>query len=278
MRRASPRLGLAVTSLALALVAPGAALAQAQAKSGDDWIDTDRPDTTEGPYVVKPGRPQLETTVLGWSRSGRDGAGLRTDTWEAGTTELRLGLAPRLEANLFFQPYGRVTSSGGGPVQDGPGDVTLRFKLNLWGAGGVDKLGDTALGLIPFVDIPTDRRNGVGDAGVGGGVIVPFDLSLGGPLHLGANLGALARRDDPGQGYRAVVLASASFGVDWSRRWGTSHEVASELPDRGGSRVTLDNGVAFKVTPDLQLDAGVNLGLTHAADRVTTFFGAAARF
>lgn len=264
----------AALAAALVLGAPAAALAQA---ADDDSISTDRPDVTESPYTVKPGRPQLESTVLGWSRSTRDASGARTDTWEAGTTELRLGLGPRLEANVFFQPYGRATAPGA-PVQEGPGDVTLRLKLNVWGAGGVEKRGDTALGLIPFIDIPSDRRDGVGDAGVGGGLIVPFDLALGGRFHLGANVGALARREDLDGGYAAVVLASASLGAEWTERWGTYHELSSELNTREGQRASLNNGFTFKPRPDLQLDAGVNLGLTRATDRVTVFFGASARF
>lgn len=272
----SPR--FAAAALAAVLLAP--ALARAQEAPGGREFSTDRPDTTESPYTVERGRLQIESTLVGWSRSHRDTEGVRTDTWEAGTTELRIGLTPRLEANVFLQPYGRSTFSDGSPAQDGPGDITLRLKANLWGGDGVKRRGDTALGLIPFVDIPTDRSNGGGSAGVGGGLIVPFDVALGEHLHLGVNVGAAGRREDPARGYEALVLASASLGVEWSDRWGTYHEIASQLHrnDPRGDAVTLDNGFTFKPRENLQLDAGVNLGLTRGAEQVTAFVGVSARF
>ena len=267
---------------ALLLLAPALAPtpARAQDAKGGREFSTDRPDTTESPYTVDPGRLQLETTLAGWSRSFRDTEGVRTDTWEAATTELRIGLTPRLEADVFVQPYGRNTFSDGSPAQDGPGDLTLRLKANLWGADGVKRRGDTALGLIPLIDIPTDRSNGVGSAGVGGGLIVPFDVALGEHLHLGLNVGAVGRRESLDRGYEALVLASASFGVEWSDRWGTYHEIASELHrnDPRGDAVTLDNGFTFKPRENLQLDAGVNVGLTRGADRVAAFVGVSTRF
>lgn len=268
-------LGLA----ALLALAPAAALAQ-PGPAPEREFSTDRPDTTESPYTVPPGRLQVETTGVGWSRSGKDSDGVRTTTWEVGTTELRIGLTPRLEANVFFQPYGRNTFSDGKPAEEGTGDVTLRAKYNFWGADGVKEKGDTAFGIIPLVDIPTDRKNGIGSAGVGGGVILPLDVSFGGRFSLGANVGVVARREDLDKGYAAVVLSSASLSIDWTEKLGTYHEIALELNkgDKEGDVANYNTGVTYKLADNLQLDAGVSIGLTRAADRITTFFGVSKRF
>ena len=42
--------------------------------------------------------------------------------------------------------------------------------------------------------------------------------------------------------------------------------------------LTADGGLTLGVTDDLQLDAGVNLGLSRGADDVNPFLGLAVRF
>lgn len=281
----SPPPARALASLIAALVglAGGEAAAQPPTPAAPAPLrefTTDRPDTTESPFTVDAGHLQTETTLFGFTRSHRDGQGVRTDTYEVGTTELRIGLTPSIEANLFFQPYGRVVSSDGSPDSEGPGDVTLRAKINLWGDDGVKEKGQTAFGLIPFVDIPTQPKNQVGDDRIGGGVILPLDVSLGGRFELGLNAGVDARRDDPARGYEAQVLLSVSLGCDWTEKFGTYYEIATVVNrrDPAGQIVNLDTGVTYKLGENLQLDAGVTLGATRAADQFSTFIGVSKRF
>lgn len=41
---------------------------------------------------------------------------------------------------------------------------------------------------------------------------------------------------------------------------------------------TFDFGVTYKVRPNIQLDAGVNIGLTRSADDVNPFVGLTVRY
>ena len=67
-------------------------------------LTTDRPDTTESPFTVDAGRFQVETNLFGYTRSRPDEDGAVTDSYELGTTNIRIGLTsddgvqPRLAA------------------------------------------------------------------------------------------------------------------------------------------------------------------------------------
>src|SRR5262245_10368352 len=68
-------------------------------------LATDRPDTTETPFTIDAGHVQIESTLFGFARSARDGAGAITDTTEIGTTNVRIGLTNTVEAGFVWQPY-----------------------------------------------------------------------------------------------------------------------------------------------------------------------------
>ncbi len=48
--------------------------------------------------------------------------------------------------------------------------------------------------------------------------------------------------------------------------------------DPRGDVVVLGTGVTYKLRKNLQLDAGVNVGVTPAADRINPFVGVSTRF
>ena len=56
-------------------------------------------------------------------------------------------------------------------------------------------------------------------------------------------------------------------------------EFFSETSSRGGPWVgTVDVGLTYGMTEDIQLDAGVNVGVTRAAEDVNPFVGLSVRF
>ena len=75
-------------------------------------------------------------------------------------------------------------------------------------------------------------------------------------------------------------FSSASFGYEWTEKLGTYYEVAGRFNtgDPRGDVGVLGTGITYKVTKNVQLDAGINFGITRAADRVNPFLGLSARF
>ena len=243
-------------------------------------LTTDRPDVTESPFTVDAGHIQIETTLLGYTRSRRDAAGNVVDTFEIATSNLRIGLTDRLEVDLVWQPYGIADSRDGAAVSRGIGSVDLRAKFNLWGNDGPSRSGDTVLAVLPYVTLPTDGDNGIGESEVAFGLIVPLAIELGGGFGLGLNAAANFTRapDDPT--YDAALLTSASLAYEWTDRLGTYAEAVWEFSrgGPGGDVVTLDTGFTYAIGTDWQFDAGINIGVTRAADPIAPFFGFSARF
>lgn len=247
-------------------------------------MTTDRPDTTESPFTVDAGRVQVETNLFGYARSRPDEDGAVSDTYELATTNVRIGLTHNTELDVVWQPYGIVRTRLRDPVaatlhQSGIGGVDLRAKLNLWGNDTFDKTG-SALGLLPFVTLPTDRRNGISPEYVEAGLIVPLALKVSDKLGLGLNGGVHWLREDAESRYHLEYLASASLAVEWTEQLGTYYEVAARFntQDPRGDVVYLATGLTYKLGKNLQLDGGVNVGVTPAADRINPFVGLSRRF
>jgi len=246
-------------------------------------MTTDRPDLTESPFTVDAGRIQIETNLFGYARSRPDEEGTVTDTYEYAITNIRIGLTRSAEINVVWQPHGEVRTRERDPIgtlrDSGIGGVDLRAKLNLWGNDTFESAG-TALALLPFVTLPTDRHNGVSPEFAEGGLIVPYALTLSEKLGLGLNAGVVYLKEDAASGYHAEYLASAALSYEWSDKLGTYYEVAARFntDDTRGDVVILGTGLTYAVSQNLQLDAGVNVGVTSAADRINPFVGVSTRF
>lgn len=247
-------------------------------------LSTDRPDSTESPFTVDAGHFQIETSLIGYARSRADADGTVTSSYEFGTTNIRLGLTHNTEINFVWQPYGTVRMRSINPSlvtrQSGVGAIDIRAKINFWGNDRFERPGATALGLLPYVTLPTDRYNGISVDDVEGGVIVPFAIKLNDKFGLGLNTGVAAIRNPAGAGYIAEWLASASLSYEWSDRLGTYYEIAGRFArnDQTGEALVFGTGATYKVNANLQLDAGINFGLTRAADRINPFAGITVRY
>ena len=291
-KRGLPAVGGAILCAAMLMGASADAIAQD--KSGYSLLHptpdgqlremtTDRPDTTESPFTVDAGRLQVETNVIGFTRSRPDATGAVSDTYEFATTNVRLGLTERVEVNVVWQPYGLMRTRQRGLAtlkDDGIGGLDLRAKLNLWGNDTFDKT-RSALALLPYVSLPTDRHNGISPEFVESGLIVPLALKLTDKLGLGLNGGVSWLRSDAASSYHTEYLASASFAYAWTDKLGTYYEVAARFNVDDpccGEAVVLGTGVTYTLAENLQFDAGVNVGVTSATDRINPFIGLSRRF
>lgn len=247
-------------------------------------LTTDRPDTTESPFTVDAGRVQIETNIFGFARSRPDSEGAVSDTYEFGTTNIRIGLTHAAEIGVVWQPYGIVRTQPGDGTDatrsKGVGGLDIRGKFNFWGNDNFEKPGDTALALLPYVTFPTQRGNGISPETVSGGFIVPFAVKLSDRFTLGLNGGLDFVRAEDSTRYHTEQIASASLSYSWAEQLSTYYEIATRFGtnDPRGNIVIVATGVAYQLTKNLQFDAGINIGVTDAADRFNPFVGVSARF
>jgi hypothetical protein len=241
-------------------------------------LSTDRPDATESPFTVEPGRVQLEASVVSYTRDrhqvDRDDG--RVTIWNVAPVNVRIGLTAATELQVVVDNYFDVEvdhpESGFRRRDRGWGDVTLRFKRNLWGNDG----GESGLGIMPFVKLPTGS-SGLGNDAVEGGVLLPYATEMRGGWSFGAMTEVDVVRNDEDNGYDYVWLNTTTVGHELTDRWGVFFELAVEV-GAGKPAATFNTGATYAVSDDIQLDAGVFIGLTRAAPDLTLFAGFTTRF
>src|SRR5262245_57892906 len=130
---------------AIVLFNAAAAIAQGAVRpmpaQGDENLEPDRPDVTNGTHIVDVGLLQLEVGGI-WTHG-------RTDVHSFGTPlTARVGLTDWIEARVGGDGFLAVTDSTG--HQSGFGNVQLGAKLRLWADPG----GAPVLSVLPAINLP----------------------------------------------------------------------------------------------------------------------------
>ena len=244
-------------------------------------LTTDRPDLTESPITVDAGHFQIEADIANYryDRYKNDGNDTRSKAWNIAPVNLKAGLTNNTDLQIIIDNYVKQTESdkvaGTRERNDGFGDITMRLKHNFIGNDG----GNFALGIMPFVKFPTNQNN-LGNDDVEGGVIVPFSFDFGSGYGLGMMTEVDVLKDGDGSGYHPSFVNSASFAVEYTEKLGAYYEIFTEKGTDTGDRwvVSLDTGLTYALTNNLQLDAGINVGVTKAADDLNPFVGISYRY
>lgn len=236
-------------------------------------MSTDRPDATESPFTIDAGHFQIESDLVSRGRDEADG--MHTTETHLGAVNLRIGLTKRTELGLFVSPdilFVEKSADGATFRRRGFGDLVVRGKFNFWGNDGEA----FAIGGILDVTLRTAKK-GLSDRGPDGGFLIPIEGNLGGGWSGGAMVGAELHRSKDHSGYTNVLIATATVSHALIASMNIYFELASE--SGGESDVgTFNTGLTLRVSADLQLDAGVNLGLSRAATDQEVFLGVARRF
>jgi len=233
-------------------------------------MSTDRPDTTESAYSVDAGHVQVEASFFDYTK---DNDGGDFEAWSVLPTNVKLGLTNNMDVQFVFEPY--VREEFDDDAVDGFGVTQLRLKINLWGNDG----GDTALAVMPFVQFPTaDDDFGATDH-VEGGVIFPFAMSLPREWSLGAMAEFDAVRDAADEDYELQFVHTATLGHDIvGDLAGYVEYVGVASTESGAGYVAvLGGGLTYGVNENVQLDCGVNVGLSEDADDFNAFAGISVR-
>jgi hypothetical protein len=230
-------------------------------------LSTDRPDTTESPYTLDAGHFQVEMSFLEYTRDSAN------DTYSIFPSNFKLGLLNSVDLQIIINPYRlhRERVSGAKQQRSGFGDMEVRTKFNLWG----NDEGVFALAAMPFVRLPTGT-DGSSTEHFEGGLILPMGFSLPEDFYLGAMLEFDFNRDAANAGYGCEIVHTITLSRPlWDERLSMFVEYAGFAPIDLGStyRAYFNAGFTFGLTENIQLDAGVNIGLSESADDITLFAG-----
>jgi hypothetical protein len=241
-------------------------------------FNPDRPSVTNGPYTVDPGHWLLEVGLFEYTRDRYNDEGIRLDSFALGDTNVRLGLTSYAEVDVLFTAYTsmRTTekSTGAQLRQGGFSDFTVRSKINIFGNDG----GPFAIGLIPTLTLPSGA-DGIGTRGFEGGIGFPVQFALPADFQLAIE-STIQTIHEPGGGSHFDYPNSISLGHPITKKLSTYVEFATDFSTAAQSSWsgTIDTALVYQPVENWQLDAGVNIGVTKAANDLFTFVGAAWRY
>lgn len=236
-------------------------------------MSTDRPDKTESAYTVDAGHFQIEADLVSFGIDQRNAEGSNAFGFNAGNVNIKAGLLNNVDLQLVVENYiyDQVRANGVTASKSGFGDLTTRLKINFWGNDG----GLTAFAIMPFVKFPTNTGD-LANKQVEGGVIFPLAVEL--PYGWGMGVMTeidIAYREDGS--YGPDFINSITLSRDIVGNLAGYGEFFSQLSD-GELIITLDAGLTYALTEDIQLDFGCNFGVTEAAEDFQPFVGLSIRF
>ena len=239
-------------------------------------LSTDRPDKTESTHTVPAGRVQVEAELGSFTLDchSTDASLKRFTAWSAGALNLKYGITDRWDVQFVLPAWSEQMSrfrDGRRERERGWSDLTVRAKWNLWG----NDAGSTSGALMPFLTLPT-AGGPFGAEGVEGGLIFPLALDLSESTGIGFMLEGDVRRGGNGDTQLAGIV-SLTLGHDFTDQFGGYIEWFHEWSDATWVS-TLDVGLTYAITTDVQLDVGANYGLTRSADDLSIFTGLSFRF
>jgi len=240
-------------------------------------LTPDRPDKTESPYTLDAGHFMLEMDFANYTYDQSDGT--TTKAWNVAPVNLKVGLLNHVDLQFVFDNYLQVRTdervAGTSATQSGVGDFTTRLKINLWGDDG----GQTAFALLPFVKFPTSTDH-LGNNAVEGGIVFPLAVKLPHGFDLGLETAVSCLRDDNDSNDHADFINSLTCDHAIIGKLSGYLEFFSDLSteSHAGWMGTVDAGLEFLVTENVQLDCGCNFGATRAADNFNPFAGITVRF
>jgi hypothetical protein len=226
----------------------------------------DRPSRSDSPFTVPDGFVQFESDLVNYTHTGQILQSL-DPTFKYGLTNL---------TDIEVQLGGLISQQNGSQTAEGFGDVTVRAKFNLVGDDG----GAVTAALIPYIKIPTAPAP-IGNGQVEGGVNAPLLFALPYSFSLTIEPEIAVLKNALNDGKQASFSGVANLGRNIFGNLSGFVEIYDQTyTDRAakGPNVTFDYGLAYLVTPAIQLDAGANVGLNRSTPSLNVYTGIAFRF
>lgn len=225
---------------------------------------------------MAPGRVSVETALADWTRDDQDGA--RSDTLSLGMTEVRLGLADRIEAQVTWSPFvhQRDRNSGMVDAANGVGDARFGLKANLRAPDGEG----LSIAVLPYVALPVGRRPlGAGTWSAGMLLPVTYDLTDAVSLQVTPELDAAA--DSDGRGRHLAYSGVVGIDLDLTHSLDVEVDLAVARDDDPVDPVTTTQmaiSFGWAATAELQFDIGAAAGLNRDTPDARFYAGIARRF
>ena len=240
-------------------------------------FSTDRPTKSDTPYTVDAGHYQYESDALNWAYNHHQ---TTTSNLLIADPTLKVGLTNRTDLELALTPinvnYSHVRGTNSKDTAAGFGDVYTRLKYNIFG----NDSGDYALAVVPYVKAPTAAHNVGNNHWEGGGYVpfiaaMPYDwmLNITNELDIYEN----AALNGHHVNYSGLINFSHSVFDDsltgYVEFWSDVNNDANTV-----TQYTADFALSWIVKDNLQLDAGINVGLNKAANDLQPYVGISQRF
>jgi hypothetical protein len=243
-------------------------------------ISPDRPDKTDSPYTVDAGHFQLEMDFANFTYDSPNlqHGNTQSEEYQIAPMNVKVGIFNNTDFQLVLAPWQweRTEANSPGTVdhQSGFGDTTLRVKENLTGNDG----GFFALGLIPFVTLPTSQDH-LGNGSVEGGLGIPYAFDVPN-WDVGFQTTFNYDRNNVGNGYHTEIDNSVSIGHAVIGPLEYHVEFYSSVSTEQNSEWvgTVDTWFTYQINENLIFDSGVYIGLTPAADNWHPWVGMTWRY
>ena len=244
------------------------------AAQAHDIISTDRPDVVESSDVVGKGRFQIETSYA-VEREAKDQPRSRT---HATPTLLRIGLGETTELRLETDGLMRVNTWEGGQqsTQRGTADTAVGLKWHVR-TPPEGEAGPSMAWLFHF-DLPSGtppfRSQGIRPSAR---LVGEWDL---GGVSMGLMPGLYVDHNDDNKRYVGGIFAATVSTSLADRLRGFVEFAGQQLTGRknGGNVVTLDGGLAYLITDEVQVDVAGAKGLSKATPRQQWTVGLSIRY
>ena len=177
-----------------------------------------------------------------------------------------------MDLQFVFDNYLNVRTedrvAGTSATQSGVGDFTTRLKINLWGDDG----GQTAFALLPYLKFPTSTDH-LGNNAVEGGMIFPLAVKLPHDFDLGLETAVSCLRDESDGNYHEDFINSVTLDHAIIGKLSGYLEFFSNFTteSHAGWVGTVDTGLEYLVTKNIQLDCDCYFGVTRSGGRLQSF-------
>ena len=226
------------------------------------------------PFTLEPGRLAIEVDLINYAydRHNPERANERVHAFEWPIT-FRYGLLDDLELQFGMEAYVRESvrdrDAGTRQTTDGFGDLIIGAKYNLWGNDDWDQEieGATALAVLPFLRLPTNRH-GLGSRAVQGGVLVPFAIEdfAGFEIEWTPGFSAVRNSEDDGYEFEWSSLLVFNRGIVEGLGWYADFESIVNTESGQSWIGQVGGGLTWELADDTVLDVGVTFGVTRSAD------------